>query len=130
MDAGSAVSLQLIHVLVNRGNGAILNATVAEHEIPVLRAVHHPNPVQVVGPTDDVGQFNPSANVEFERLRRKYGRKNAPDYVVRAYPNGALSLTQFGFSEAQGQGSPRSLQKKHKLEEEKRGPGRPRNKAA
>lgn len=87
--------LKLVHV--DRGHDTV-PVTVPAHEVEVLKAVHGPSAVRVVGDADETGDFPASADGEFRRLQRKYRRRNAPDATLIAFRGGARDLERYGFS--------------------------------
>lgn len=89
--------LPLILVEIDRGE-EVVTTKVTEHEIPILKVIHGPDSVTVAD--DDTGEeieLDEGAESEFRRLQRKYRRINAPDLVLRAYPNGSDSMKSAGF---------------------------------
>ena len=92
------VELPLVRALVTRDNSK-LAVEVAEHEVPILEAIHLEENVEVVDTDEDLGVIEVSASAEQEllRLRNKYDQKN--ELVVQTiYPRGARDLTQEGFT--------------------------------
>jgi hypothetical protein len=86
----------LLDVTIDRGRSVIAVA-VPKHEVDVLRAVHGVKEVQVTGESRDTLELNSNADVEFDRLRRKYYRANASDPVSVAYRVGPSQLEPYGF---------------------------------
>jgi hypothetical protein len=111
-------SLPLVLVEIDRGKEK-LTVDVPQHEIRVLQAVHGEENVRHHAKQEDVpdeGEFALSAGAEYDRLKRKYNRINAPDFVRMAYPAGPEALVKFGFEDGEGgaQAAPQSLSVKNK----------------
>jgi hypothetical protein len=91
-------SFPVHQVMIDRDK-SILAVEVPEHEIDVLRFVHGHEVVQDKGVVEgEEVELDPSAEAEWARLKRKYGRINAPDYVAMAFRTGPRGLSERGFS--------------------------------
>lgn len=69
------VDLKTVQVSIKRDQETIIDE-VFEHEVPILKAIHFPENVQVIN--DDLGELELPDDAEFElrRLQNKYDRKN------------------------------------------------------
>jgi hypothetical protein len=91
------ITLPLLLVAIDRGDETV-TTKVPEHEIPILKVVHGQDAVSVEDEeTHEEIELDEGAESEFRRLQRKYRRINAPDLVVRAFPQGAKELSHAGF---------------------------------
>lgn len=83
-------------VEIRRGHEKI-HVDVPQHEVLVLRVVHRPEHVSVLGPAKRKLQMDESIGAEWARLQRKYRIPNGADPVARAFPLGPAMLEEFGF---------------------------------
>jgi hypothetical protein len=95
------IALALFAATIKRGSETI-PVEAAEHELEVLRVVHGPNALKIIGKTGETREFNPDAGAEIQRLQRAYRRANAPDPVALAFPLAAHSLEKYGFERGNG----------------------------
>lgn len=105
-------SYPLHHVKIDRDKEHV-TTYVPEHEIRVLEAIHGTDKVKDLGETGDTVELDVSAVGEFDRLRRKYHRINAPDPVLRAFPTGPRELDGFSAQRSAAADAPQSMVRKH-----------------
>lgn len=96
--AGDTVTLDLFDVEVRRSATDTVVATVPEHEIPILRALHGPKRVTKIEGAVDQRDYPASAEGEFNRLLKSYYRVNSSNPVERVYRDGPEELEEFGFT--------------------------------
>lgn len=90
------LTLPLHRVLIDR-NRSQVRVDAPEHEIRVLQAVHAPNIVKIVERDVDEGEFDLSAEAEYDRLTRTYLRTGAANPVTAVFRS-PEELRTFGFS--------------------------------
>jgi hypothetical protein len=85
-----------VNVEITRGKD-VVTVDVPKHEVEVLRAVHTPPNVRIVGEDAANIDLDPSCDAEIARLQRKYVRINSPDPVLMAFRDGPRALEREGF---------------------------------
>lgn len=89
--AAPGVKLNESVVEITRNEVTKVPATVYEHEIPILHALHGEDRVRLIE-TYEVEVSGFSVRDEFKRLQRRYNNKQTGDVVVKAYPMGEAQL--------------------------------------
>ncbi len=90
--------MRFVQVLVERNEHLAIPREVAPWEVPVLQAVHTPEKVKVMGVVNHERLKDrpyPDAEMELERLERKYGRDVDTDdkpFVFAVYGQGPLGV--------------------------------------
>lgn len=85
------------NVEVRRGQEKI-HVVVPAHEVIVLRAVHRPEHVSVLGDADEPIELDESIGAEWARLKRIYPAPSGTvPAVQRAFHAGPEMLKEFGF---------------------------------
>lgn len=80
-EGDNIITLKQSQVIVHRNDLTGVPTTVFEHEVPILKALHGDDFVQILK-TEDVKVANFDANTEFARMKRKYKNPNAADRDV------------------------------------------------
>lgn len=64
--------MRLVNLRVTRNEREVMPLTVPSWEVDVVRAVHGPEQVEVMGEIEDAREY-PEAGQEYDRLSRRYG---------------------------------------------------------
>lgn len=96
----ATIEVKLVCVQIQR-NHEVINSTVPEHEVRILKAMHGPDNVKVVAELDpevEAKSLDDGPANELLRLHRLYTHKGQDRSPVDvAYPGGELDLERYGF---------------------------------
>lgn len=83
------------NVKIIRDSNTVYNRSVPEWEIPVLMSIFDDGNVQPLGTFVRVDRMHPSAEVEYDRLSRRYGEdsQSGVPYVTAVYGAGGRGIS-------------------------------------